>query len=242
MRIPIIIMNLLALTFLSSCLAYHQGGMQHAGYPDPNFQKVGKAYAQVSTNRILFFGGLGTDALLLEAQQKLETLHPLKPGEHFINYTYDYKRKYHLLGNQTELTISAEVVREKSFKPDYSQFDPISDLRSGDTIYIKPLGDYYEISPAAYISHEHNKLRDGFELQFFYLNERPLFLKQLIPLNRIFFSKMSVDDEASTGYKIGQKVMLENEEYRIVAYHRKEFILRNKLGAHRSWVPEQEVY
>lgn len=242
MRIQNFILNLVAITFFTSCVAYHQGGMQHAGYPNPNFKKVGKAYAQVSTNRILLFGGLGTDALLIEAQQKLETLHPLKPGEHFINYTYDYKRKYHLVGNQTELTLSAEVVREKGFEPDYSQFNPLSDLRSGDTIFIKPLGDYYEISPAAYISHEHNELRDGFELQFMYLNERPRFNTRFIPLNRIFFSKMSAEDKASTGFKIGQKVNVNNEEYRILAYHRKEFVLRNAKGELRSWVPKKEVY
>ncbi len=221
---------LLPLLF-SSCVAYHYGDMSHAGYPDPRFETSGKAYAQVSTTRILFLGGLGTDGMLMEAQQKLHDLHPLKEGEYFINYTYDYKHKFFLFGDRTELTLSADVIRDRSIAVSNSNFDPVKDLRNGDPIYLLNATSRGTVKKAIFINYDGDTQKDTVGVEFIWANERPRFKKKTMPLGFLFFTQMTENDIALHKLKIGQEIKnFRQRDWIIVAYSRGQFILENKEG------------
>lgn len=221
-------------------MSLHRGDMTHAGYPDPSFEKSHRALVQVNTTRFLGLGGLGTDALLLEAQQKLEREHPLRPGEHFINYTFDYQHQFFPLIDRLELTLSAEVIREKN-RPEYQiPGDDLLEsgaLRNGDLLYI-----FYPNPNKAkrvyVVDYEFNKTTNELELTYYPADGRPKIKKAKIPIHLIYFTVMTQKEKQAIGHSIGDTISREGKEYRIIAHRRKSLLLEDEDGIQKFTWPQ----
>ena len=105
---------------LSSC-ATHIGIMSgNASISDANFNVAGLAIGTAKTQHILGFGGLGKDALILEAKRNLYTNYPLKKGQALANVTVDIKRSFFPFVMNTKAIISADVIDFNSEPSDSS--------------------------------------------------------------------------------------------------------------------------
>jgi len=84
--------GILLIALLSSC-ASHVGVMTgNASISDANFNVIGLAVGSAKTQHIMGIGGLGKDALILEAKRNLYLKYPLKKGQALANVTVDIKR------------------------------------------------------------------------------------------------------------------------------------------------------
>ena len=227
--------------FLSSCLSLHRGAMTHAGYPDPNFVNSHRALVQVSTTRFLGIGGLGTDALLLEAQRELERLHPLRPGEHFINYTYDYQHQFFPLIDRLELTLSAQVIKAKDQAeyviPGHDYLESKA-LRNGDLIYaFYPNPNKAQLLRV--VDYEYKLTTNELELSYYPEEGRPKVKKAAIPLHLVYFTQMTAHEKEQIGHDIGEEISLEGESFKIMAHRRKSLLLENQEGVRKFTWPKQ---
>lgn len=227
------LLSLLALSYLlSSCMAYHHGNMNHAGYPNPNYHKTGKVLVQVHTTRVLGIGGLGTDAMLMEAQQKLEKRHPLRPGESFINHTYDYKHKFFLFGDRTTLSLSAEVIKDNqgpSFPLNDPDFLEGNYLRNGDLVYLLHPNPN-RVKKAVVVDYNYNEVANRMELEFYWPNERPKVQSRSLPMQSVFFTEMTIPEAYKAEFDIGHLVFYKKQPYFVSAYRRGSVLLVDESG------------
>ena len=121
--------------FITSC-ATHMGVMSgNASISDANFNLKGLAIGTSKTTHVLGIGGLGKDALILEAKRNLYTNYPLKQGQALANVTVDIKRSFFPFVATTKATITADVI-DFNNKPDDSSFDAFN--KQFNKTYIGP--------------------------------------------------------------------------------------------------------
>jgi hypothetical protein len=126
---------LTAVLLFSSC-AFHTGHMQSsASLTDANFKVVGHATGRAKATRVLGFGGVATEALVLDAKQNLYQNFPLKEGQVLANTTVDFKRGYYIFWNSTRVTISGEIIEFGNLKPNTKADLDIERLQTVDTSY-----------------------------------------------------------------------------------------------------------
>jgi len=82
----------------------------NAAISDANFNVVGLAVGTASTQHVMGIGGLGKDALILEAKRNLYSNYPLKKGQALANVTVDIKRSMFPFVFKTLATVSADVI------------------------------------------------------------------------------------------------------------------------------------
>jgi len=110
---------------LAACYATHSGTMVNsASLSQNNFKIIGNVTGQAETYTFLMFGGgVGRDALVNEAKQRMYDIQPLKSGQAYANITVDFKNAVYLFLKQTRCTINADVVQfleDKYYKVDTS--------------------------------------------------------------------------------------------------------------------------
>lgn len=97
----------------SSC-ATHMGMMQgSASLSTNNFKVIKLASGTSQTTKIFGFGGLGKDALVLEAKKSMLQNNPLKDGQALANVTVDFKNSYLLIVMTQKVTVTADIVEFK---------------------------------------------------------------------------------------------------------------------------------
>jgi len=112
--------GILIIALLSSC-ASHVGVMTgNASISDANFNVVGLAVGSAKTQHIMGIGGLGKDALILEAKRNLYLNYPLKKGQALANVTVDIKRSAFPFVFKTMATVSADVIDFNALPSDSS--------------------------------------------------------------------------------------------------------------------------
>ena len=101
-----------SLAFLfTSCIAYHHGTLSESNPPSDGKRTVDFAHGYARVNRILFFGGRQTDALVAEAKQNLFLSYPLRDDQYFANYVVDFQESFHwLVLHTTQVVVTAEVI------------------------------------------------------------------------------------------------------------------------------------
>lgn len=67
--------------------------------------------AKNSATRILGFGGLNREALVLETKRKMYRQNPLKRGQVYANIGVDVRQAFYLIADVTTVTVSADVVQ-----------------------------------------------------------------------------------------------------------------------------------
>lgn len=97
--------------FLCSCTSFHSGTLS-SSISDRNVCYVDVASGISKTKKILWFGGIRKDALVLEAKKQMILNRPLKAGEQYQNITVDFKQTWYGIWVQnTRATVHADVVR-----------------------------------------------------------------------------------------------------------------------------------
>ncbi|MFK8044267.1 MAG: DUF6567 family protein [Crocinitomicaceae bacterium] len=112
----------LFLGLLSSC-AFHTGTMTgNATIMGPNFTVQGMAYGKAETKHVFGIGGLGKEAIVLEAKRKMYTAFPLEPGQAFANVTVDFKKGFYIVYSKLTCTISADII-DFNERPEVNEFN-----------------------------------------------------------------------------------------------------------------------
>jgi len=105
-----LLLIVIAAILLQSC-ATHLGTMSsNANLSNNNFKIVDMAYGYSSTTHVLGMGGMGKDALVLEAKRNLYKNYPLSQGQVFANLSVDFKNEFCIFWMNTKVIISADVV------------------------------------------------------------------------------------------------------------------------------------
>lgn len=106
---------ILLVALLSSC-ASHFGNMGTGSsyLTNGEFSIDGLAIGKAKTTKVLGFGGLNKDALVLEAKKDLFNSTFLSKNQAFGNFTVDYKYSFFILVFITEVTVSYEII---NFEP-----------------------------------------------------------------------------------------------------------------------------
>ncbi|MGB0176730.1 MAG: DUF6567 family protein [Owenweeksia sp.] len=132
--------------FIVSC-AFHSGSIGGSGYPtSPNSRITSTAYGYANTSHVLGIGGLGSDALVLEAKKNLFNNYSLQKGESFVNFSVDFKRSYFFLFSITKVTVSAEVATYGSSEEKAEVTNDSPYLSEGDMVYYRT--NLYEVEQA----------------------------------------------------------------------------------------------
>jgi hypothetical protein len=101
---------ILMLIIFSSC-ATHMGMISgDASLSSNNFRMVKMIEGTAKTTKIFGIGGLGKEALVLEAKKDLLQNYPLKDGLALANVTLDFKNSFILFVNTQKVTVSADLV------------------------------------------------------------------------------------------------------------------------------------
>lgn len=96
---------------LSSCSAFYIGTTTGgASISSRNFKMVGMATGTASVRSILGIGGMGKEALVLEAKKNLLQNNPIKEGQVIANVTVDFKSSSVLIVNTQKVTVSADII------------------------------------------------------------------------------------------------------------------------------------
>lgn len=100
--------------FLFSNCATHMGMMTgNASLSANNFKIVKMINGTATTMKIFGLGGLGKDALVLEAKKNMLQNNPLKEGQALANVTVDFKNSFVLFVNTEKVTVTADLVEFK---------------------------------------------------------------------------------------------------------------------------------
>ena len=107
-------MKILSTGFLAivfcSC-AIHVGTITGDAYiSSNNFKMVGMADGTATTTKIFGIGGLGIEALVLEAKKDLLQNNPLREGQALANVSLDFKNSYVLFVNKQKATVAADII------------------------------------------------------------------------------------------------------------------------------------
>jgi hypothetical protein len=108
-----IVVTVVSVFLLSSC-AIHTGMMTgNASLSANNFKTVKMASGTSETIKIFGLGGLGKDALVLEAKKDLLQNNPLKEGQALANVTVDFKNSFLIIVMTEKVTVTADIVEFK---------------------------------------------------------------------------------------------------------------------------------
>jgi hypothetical protein len=100
--------------FLMSSCAAHWGMMTgNASLSSNNFKIVKMASGTSKTTKILGIGGLGKNALVLEAKKDMMQNNPLKEGQALANVTVDIKTSFLFIVMTEKATVTADIVEFK---------------------------------------------------------------------------------------------------------------------------------
>ncbi len=111
--------------FLNACVvAFHHGSLTGNDAANPDYRPVDFANGYSKATRVLGFGGLNKDALVLEAKRNLYLSNRLEEGQIFSNFTIDFKESFYLLVvHTTSVTVSADILEtDPSAQFDSSSF------------------------------------------------------------------------------------------------------------------------
>jgi hypothetical protein len=108
------ILPVIFIAFLLSSCATHSGIMQgSASLSTNNFKLIKLASGTSQTTKIFGFGGLGKDALVLEAKKNMLQSNPLKDGQALANVTVDFKNSILFIVMTQKVTVTADIVEFK---------------------------------------------------------------------------------------------------------------------------------
>lgn len=100
--------------FLLTSCATHWGMMSgNASLSANNFRVIKIATGTSQTTKIIGIGGLGKEALVLEAKKDLMQNNPLKEGQALANVTVDFKNSYMFFVETQKVTVTADIVEFK---------------------------------------------------------------------------------------------------------------------------------
>ena len=108
-----ILVAVVSVLFFSSC-AVHTGMMTgNASLSSNNFKTVKMASGTSKATKFFGLGGLGKDALVLEAKKDLLQNSPLKEGQALANVTVDFKNSFIFIVATEKVTVTADIVEFK---------------------------------------------------------------------------------------------------------------------------------
>ena len=126
---------------LNSC-AFHSGLMTgNASLNNADFNIVDFAIGSSETIKVLGFGGLKSEALVLEAKRNLYENYPLKKGQALANVTVDFKNEFYLLWSKLKVVVSAEVVDFNKTNKDYIPISTLLGIENNDKQEFFNIGD-----------------------------------------------------------------------------------------------------
>ncbi len=109
-----LIIAIAIVSFLSTSCATHLGMMTgNASLSSNNFKVVKIAAGHAKTTRIFGLGGLGKDALVLDAKKDLLQNNPLRDGQALSNVTVDFKTSFIFFVITEKVTVAADIVEFK---------------------------------------------------------------------------------------------------------------------------------
>jgi hypothetical protein len=114
---------------VSSCATHY--GTISSNAIEKRIKYVDMAIGVSQTKKIFGIGAMTKDALVLDAKREMIKNRPLQPGEQYVNFTLDFKNSYWPIIRQTQVILSADVVK---FIPDTA-----TAIYSGE--YLKIIGD-----------------------------------------------------------------------------------------------------
>ncbi len=205
-----------AILFIISSCAFHHGSISGSGYPTNAENEItGTAYGTSKTTHVLGIGGLGTDAIVLEAKKNLYDNYKLEPGQSFVNFSVDFKRSYFLLFNTTRVVVSADVASFNSSTTPNKKTNTASSalFKEGEDLYM-PLSDYHlaKVFVLDYSQLSESKDPKTVTVVYFDAKGRPQVANKS-PQN--FFRSQSASDEMKKhGLKPGDIIEFRGEAYR----------------------------
>lgn len=105
-----LLLLLLFIITINSC-AFHSGVMSgSAALSNANFKVVDYAIGTAQTTHVLGIGGIGTEALVLEAKRNLYRNHPLSSGQALGNVSVDFKRSFYFVASTLKVVVSADII------------------------------------------------------------------------------------------------------------------------------------
>ncbi len=119
----IVCLAILLLLFSSCAIHTNQISADNSNANTHTFNRV--AIGNAHAGYFLGIGGFKTDALLLEAKNKLYKNYPLKQNELYGTFTIDVKRGFYLIYSRTELLLSADILMKKGATPDIALQDSL---------------------------------------------------------------------------------------------------------------------
>ncbi len=113
-KITLFVTSLLLFTFLSGCIATHNGYLtDSASLNSPNFvYKKVNAVGEAKATYVLGIGGVARKSLVLEAKKQMLALNPLQKNQALANVTASFKTTYFFafIVVTTKCTVSADIV------------------------------------------------------------------------------------------------------------------------------------
>ncbi len=194
------VFTFIAIAFLLSSCAFHQGSLSSIGHNPQTHDINGLAVGTAKTTHVFGIGGLGSDALVLEAKRELYETFPLKEGQLYGNFVVDFKRSFYFIFNRTQVVISADILSPKKA----ASTPPIIEgpLKAGELIYVS--NEKREVLEAYVL--EQKAQNGSYEVFYFSNTERPKTTTVNWP--RIYRSSNFnyPGNQAAHLYKIGQQV------------------------------------
>lgn len=114
MRTFKLIIAIAVLGLLTSSCATHFGMMAgSASLSSNNFKVVKMASGHAKTTKFFGIGGLGKEALVLDAKKDLLQNNPLRDGQALSNVTVDFKNSFVFFVMTVNVTVAADIVEFK---------------------------------------------------------------------------------------------------------------------------------
>lgn len=105
---------ILTIALITSSCAMHWGMMTgNASLSSNNFKTMKMVTGTAKATKIFGLGGLGKDALVLEAKKDMLMNYPLKDGQALANVTVDFKTSYVFFVITEKATVTADIVEFK---------------------------------------------------------------------------------------------------------------------------------
>jgi Family of unknown function (DUF6567) len=114
MRTLKLFISVAIIVFIASSCATHWGMMSgNASLASNNFKMIKIASGSSTATKVFGLGGLGKDALVLDAKKNLMENNPLKDGQALANVTVDFKNSIIFFVMIEKVTVTADIVEFK---------------------------------------------------------------------------------------------------------------------------------
>ncbi|WP_159038566.1 DUF6567 family protein [Brumimicrobium mesophilum] len=197
---------LFVLPFLFNSCAFHSGVMVgSASLSDENFTVIDYAIGTSNTTQVFGIGGIGTDALVLEAKRNLYENYPLSKGQALANVSVDFKRSYVIIVSKLKVVVSADIVdfnEDAVVKTDINKY-PIGLVNEpprfydviDEMVFLKYRGEYVKGKVVGF---------GEFKAKVMMSNKRDRFRIKRISVNKMFYEN-NIKGLVNTDIKVGDE-------------------------------------